>query len=68
MSKKELIRKKALRHIRRERSVLEYVSHPFVVGLLHAFITEAKVSVLTFLSPSPLTVSIHRHDTSTHRG
>jgi len=43
MSKKELIRKKALRHIRRERSVLEYVSHPFVVGLLHAFITEAKV-------------------------
>jgi len=58
MSKKELIRKKALRHIRRERSVLEYVTHPFVVGLLHAFITEAKVYlVLEYCSGGDL----HQH-------
>ena len=58
MSKKELVKKKALRHIRRERSVLEYVSHPFVVGLLHAFITEAKVYlVLEFCGGGDL----HQH-------
>ena len=62
LKKRHILKKKQVRHARTERSVLEYLDHPFIVKLHYAFQTGEKLHfVIDYLPGGELFFHLGKH-------